>query len=358
MRWSRSVDRCGADPDASAHASAAGRTLCRRRQARAAREAARSGHRPRRCSRCRLRARRRHAGGRVAAPFCPAARALAQRLHDNELGEVAVASVHVPWWRPQTYYDEPGRGTLERDGGGVLITQAIHTLDLFLSLTPRVSEVAAFAATTPLHRMETEDIACAALRFVNGALGTLSATTASYPGFAERIEIVGTRGTALLTAGKVELHWQDGRRETLGEEATLGGGADPMAFSNEAHRAVLADSGCARGAPRTRQQWARSAARARSDRRRAGILACESPHSRSPTSAIMKISAARVIVTCPGRNFVTLKIETDEGVTGIGDATLNGRCTTTTAATRPSPPSSSMTATAARASCTTPSSTA
>ena len=173
--------------------------------------------------------------------FRPAARALAQRLRDNELGEVAVASVHVPWWRPQTYYDEPGRGTLERDGGGVLITQAIHTLDLFLSLTPRLSEVAAFAATTTLHRMETEDIACAALRFANGALGTLNATTASYPGFAERIEIVGTRGTALLTAGKLDLHWHDGRRDAVGEEATLGGGADPMAFANDAHRAVLAE---------------------------------------------------------------------------------------------------------------------
>ena len=173
--------------------------------------------------------------------FRPAARALAQRLRDNELGEVAVASVHVPWWRPQTYYDEPGRGTLERDGGGVLITQAIHTLDLFLSLTPRMSEVAAFAATTTLHRMETEDIACAALRFANGALGTLNATTASYPGFAERIEIVGTRGTALLTAGKLALHWHDGRRDAVGEEATLGGGADPMAFANDAHRAVLAE---------------------------------------------------------------------------------------------------------------------
>ena len=173
--------------------------------------------------------------------FRPAARVLAERLRERALGDVAAASVHVPWWRPQTYYDEPGRGTLARDGGGVLITQAIHTLDLFLSLTPRLTEVAAFAATTPLHRMETEDVACAALRFVNGALGSLSATTASYPGFAERIEIVGTLGTALLTAGKVELHWHDGRRETAGEEATLGGGADPMAFANDAHRAVLAE---------------------------------------------------------------------------------------------------------------------
>jgi len=123
----------------------------------------------------------------------------------------------------------------------VLITQAIHTLDLFLSLTPRVAEVAAFAATTPLHRMETEDIACAALRFTSGALGTLNATTASFPGFAERIEIVGTKGTAILTAGKVDFWWQDGRNESLGEESTLGGGADPMAFSNDAHRAVLAE---------------------------------------------------------------------------------------------------------------------
>jgi predicted dehydrogenase len=173
--------------------------------------------------------------------FRPAARALAGWLREGALGDIAAASVSVPWWRPQTYYDEPGRGTLERDGGGVLLTQAIHTLDLFLSLTPPLSEVAGFAATTPLHRMETEDIACAALRFRNGALGTLDATTASYPGFAERITIVGTRGTAQLTAGKVDVHWHDGRRESGGEEATLGGGADPMAFTNEAHRGVLTE---------------------------------------------------------------------------------------------------------------------
>ena len=171
--------------------------------------------------------------------FRPAARDLAQRLRARTLGDIAVASVHVPWWRPQTYYDEPGRGTLARDGGGVLLTQAIHTLDLFLSLAPRLAEVAAFAGTTALHRMETEDVACAALRFVNGALGTLGATTASYPGFAERIEIVGTRGTAVLTAGKLDIHFHDGRHESAGEEATLGGGADPMAFTNDAHRALL-----------------------------------------------------------------------------------------------------------------------
>jgi len=173
--------------------------------------------------------------------FRPAARALAKLRTDGELGDIAIASVHVPWWRPQSYYDEPGRGTLARDGGGVLITQAIHTLDLFLALAPPLAEVAAFATTTPLHRMETEDVACAALRFANGAIGSLHATTAGYPGFAERIEMVGTRGTAMLTGGKLDVYRHDGHRESVGDGSTQGGGADPMAFANDAHRAVLAE---------------------------------------------------------------------------------------------------------------------
>jgi UDP-N-acetyl-2-amino-2-deoxyglucuronate dehydrogenase len=173
--------------------------------------------------------------------FRPASLALARRIAEGALGRVAAASVAVRWWRPQSYYDEPGRGTLARDGGGVLLTQAIHTLDLFLSLAGPVAEVAAFAGTTPLHRMETEDIVGAALRFANGALGTLDATTASYPGFPERIEIVGDKATAILIGGGLELFRQDGRRESIGGAQATGGGADPMAFSHETHRAALAD---------------------------------------------------------------------------------------------------------------------
>jgi predicted dehydrogenase len=173
--------------------------------------------------------------------FRPGARALAACIAGEDLGQIAAASVAVPWWRPQSYYDEPGRGTVERDGGGVLLTQAIHTLDLFLSLVPPLAEVAAYARTTPLHRMETEDLACAALRFANGALGTLNATTASHPGFAERIDIVGTRGTATLVAGSLEVHFHDGRVDTAGERAAFGGGADPMAFTHDAHRALIAE---------------------------------------------------------------------------------------------------------------------
>jgi predicted dehydrogenase len=146
--------------------------------------------------------------------------------------------VSVRWWRPQSYYDEPGRGTLARDGGGVLLTQAIHTLDLALSLLPAVVEVTAYTATSALHRMETEDSAAGAARLANGALVALDATTASYPGFPERIEIIGTRGTAVLTAGLLDVYHADGRRETAGEAQATGGGADPMAFTHDAHRAV------------------------------------------------------------------------------------------------------------------------
>jgi UDP-N-acetyl-2-amino-2-deoxyglucuronate dehydrogenase len=173
--------------------------------------------------------------------FREASERLRALLRQGAIGELAAVNVISPWWRPQSYYDEPGRGTLERDGGGVLITQAIHTLDLLLSLTGPVAEVAAIAGTTRLHRMATEDFAGVGLRFANGAYGALMATTAEYPGWPERIELIGTRGTAVLTAGVVSLHYHDGREERFGEEQGTGGGADPMAFPHDAHRALLAD---------------------------------------------------------------------------------------------------------------------
>src|SRR5690606_37828114 len=173
--------------------------------------------------------------------FREASEHLRRLVENGALGELAAANVIAPWWRPQSYYDEPGRGTLERDGGGVLITQAIHTLDLALSLTGPVTEVAAIAGTTRLHRMETEDFAGAGLRFANGAYGSLMATTAEYPGFPERIELIGTKGTAILAAGVVTVHYQDGREARFGEEQSTGGGADPMAFPHDAHRALLTD---------------------------------------------------------------------------------------------------------------------
>jgi UDP-N-acetyl-2-amino-2-deoxyglucuronate dehydrogenase len=162
-------------------------------------------------------------------------------LARGELGRLATVQLTVPWWRPQSYYDEPGRGTAERDGGGVLISQAIHPLDLMLSLTGPVREVAAIGGTSSLHRMETEDFVGAGLRFANGAMGGLIATTASYPGMAERLVLSGDRGTAVLEAGTLALAWQDGRSERFGETVGTGGGADPMAFPHDWHKGVIID---------------------------------------------------------------------------------------------------------------------
>jgi predicted dehydrogenase len=167
--------------------------------------------------------------------------ALARLMRERALGDPAFIHAAIPWWRPQAYYDEPGRGTLARDGGGVLLCQAIHTLDLLLSLTGPVAEVAAIAGTTAMHRMETEDSVGAGLRFANGALGALMATTAQYPGHPETIAITGTKGSAVLSRGELVLRYQDGREQRLGEPAPSGGGADPMAFPHDWHRAVIVD---------------------------------------------------------------------------------------------------------------------
>ena len=110
----------------------------------------------------------------------PASLALKALLGGGRLGPIALVRLEVPWWRPQKgYYDVPGRGTLARDGGGVLISQAIHAMDLMLSLLWQVDEVQAMAATTSLHEMETEDFAAADLRFHSGASSSLMATTAA-----------------------------------------------------------------------------------------------------------------------------------------------------------------------------------
>jgi UDP-N-acetyl-2-amino-2-deoxyglucuronate dehydrogenase len=157
------------------------------------------------------------------------------------LGELALVQLAVPWWRPQSYYDQPGRGTIARDGGGVLISQAIHSLDLMLSLTGPVAEVAAVTGTSRLHRMETEDVVGAGLRFENGALGSLIATTACYPGMPERLVLTGTKGTAVLEAGTLAVDFLDGRSERFGETAGGGGGADPMAFPHDWHERLITD---------------------------------------------------------------------------------------------------------------------
>ena len=174
--------------------------------------------------------------------FRPAAAKLQDIVAGGRLGQLVSASASIPNWRPQSYYDQPGRGTKARDGGGVLLTQGIHTLDLLCWYAGEAVEAKSLWTTTPVHRMETEDLACAALRFSSGALGVVHATTTAYPGHPERIELIGTKGTAVLEGTALRAQFVDGTSEELKTEAGGGGtGADPMAFPHDWHRDLLAD---------------------------------------------------------------------------------------------------------------------
>lgn len=173
--------------------------------------------------------------------FRQASQVLQKLLMDGRLGEIQAASVRVPWWRSQAYYNEPGRGTFARDGSGVLLTQAIHTLDLFRALVGVQSVKSAVVRQTQLHQMETEDHVSALLVLGNGAPGDLMATTAMYPGFPETIEIIGTLGSARLTGGNLQVHFLEGAPVIISSEGGTGSGANPMDFSHEPHRELMTD---------------------------------------------------------------------------------------------------------------------
>lgn len=158
-----------------------------------------------------------------------------------ELGALHAVEITAPWWRDQAYYDEPGRGTYARDGGGVLMTQAIHVLDLALSLTGPVRAVQAFARTSKAHLMEAEDFVSAGLEFENGAVGSLVASTASFPGASESIKLHGANASAEVSRGQLLWHSRDGTSQTFGAAAKTGSGANPMAFNHGLHQAVIED---------------------------------------------------------------------------------------------------------------------
>lgn len=174
--------------------------------------------------------------------FRRASRYLAEAVAENRYGRLEAVHLVVPWWRPQAgYYDQPGRGTLAQDGGGVLITQAIHSLDLMLSLCGEVDAVTAMARTTRFHQMETEDFVSAGLEFANGAVGAVMATTASFPGGPESLTLNFAHATATLTAGNLTVRTMAGETIAKGEASQGGGGADPMAFPFDWHASQIAE---------------------------------------------------------------------------------------------------------------------
>jgi len=173
--------------------------------------------------------------------FRPASLKLAELLREDALGRILTASASIRWWRPPEYFAQPGRGMFARDGGGVLLTQAIHTLDLLLHLVGPAAEVSAYVDTSPLRKIDTEDVVAGAVRYANGASGVIDATTVTFPGYPERIEIGGTKGSALLEVENLTVNFMNGERVSLVGAAAGGGGADPMAFSHEHHRRLHAE---------------------------------------------------------------------------------------------------------------------
>ena len=168
----------------------------------------------------------------------------------GRFGRLTLGETTCKWWRSQAYYDEGGwKGTRALDGGGALMNQAIHNVDLLLWMMGDATDVAGFTATLAHDRIEVEDTAVACLRFKNGALGVIQATTSVHPGLPKTIAIHGDRGTAVIEQEDV-LRW-DFTPETPGDAevkerfaqkvGASGGSSDPKAISHQGHARQLAD---------------------------------------------------------------------------------------------------------------------
>ena len=187
--------------------------------------------------------------------FDPATRQVYDLVEEQAFGRLVLGNAAVPWWRSQAYYDSgEWRGTWELDGGGVLMNQSIHSIDLLQWLMGPVRSVYAYTDTL-VHRMETEDVAVAVLRFANGALGTISATTGAYPGVSTRIEIYGDKGSAVIEDDRLSyLHLARDDHEEVGPygvdpgqrvhsiaTADMSAAQDPAALSYRSHALQIAD---------------------------------------------------------------------------------------------------------------------
>lgn len=128
--------------------------------------------------------------------FSDASQKIKKAAEEGRFGRFMLGGAYVKWYRVQEYYDN-WRGTWEYDGGGALINQSIHTIDLLQWIMGPVKKVRGFTATR-IHKMETEDVGAGLLEFENGACGIIEGTTAAYPGLYQRLEINGDKGCAVL----------------------------------------------------------------------------------------------------------------------------------------------------------------
>jgi UDP-N-acetyl-2-amino-2-deoxyglucuronate dehydrogenase len=169
---------------------------------------------------------------------------LRRLLDDGALGDLVLGQASTKWYRTQDYYDSADwRGTLAFDGGA-LLNQGVHYVDLLRWCMGPVAEVTAMTATSS-HQMEAEDTALALLRFTSGALGTIVASTAVYPGFAQQLEITGTNGTVIIEDGDIaraDLRTSGyGRGGERRESAPPTAAADPALTGVASHAAQVAD---------------------------------------------------------------------------------------------------------------------
>lgn len=185
--------------------------------------------------------------------FDPAAQQIYALVQEKAFGRLVLGNALIPWWRSQGYYDSGAwRGTRQLDGGGILMNQSIHSIDVLQWLMGPVRSVYAYTDTLA-HRMETEDVAVAVLRFENGALGTIAATTGAYPGVSTRIEIFGDRGSAIIENDELAyLHLARDDREEMGAyginpkadvqiEKTAGAAQNAAALAIRGHALQFAD---------------------------------------------------------------------------------------------------------------------
>jgi len=172
----------------------------------------------------------------------PGVRELKALVDGGALGTIVFASARVPWYRPPEYYrGSDWRGTKALDGGGALINQGIHTVDLLLWLCGPVSRVAGRTATR-FHDIEVEDTAVASIVFASGALGTIEATTAAWPGRPRRIEIAGANGAATLEGDDlIAVDVQHSGRRVSGSAGRAENAASPTVSDAGPHRAVFED---------------------------------------------------------------------------------------------------------------------
>jgi len=177
--------------------------------------------------------------------FSDASQLVKDTVSSGRLGQLTLGDAYVKWYRSQDYYDSGDwRGTMELDGGGALMNQSIHAIDFLQYVMGPVESIQAFTDTLAHKRIDVEDVAVAALRFKNGALGVVEGTTAVYPGSLKKFEFSGTKGTIVLEEEDI-ITWEFEEEEPedaeikqqFTEKKSGGGGAsDPRAINNDNHR--------------------------------------------------------------------------------------------------------------------------